>query len=243
MAAKEFLHNIGSDEMMTGALWFIGLLAIAMIILPILLTYDRGKSKRMVLVVFLLTLISYLCDTTRHMSHFPILPFRLRSLSAVVMYLYLGHILKKPIARMIYCSFKFKIIFFVAFPLFFVLACMNQTVNIAVPVYHDLLIYIYCSLYGTIFVLLISCHRLPVFIEYIGRQSLFFFAVHAIWITVFVKIVNTYFGTSFKPMIDLPSYMIGVGGVVVVIMSAVTTFFVLPVYKKINEFIYSYLNM
>ena len=112
------------------------------------------------------------------------------------------------------------------------LVFLNRTVNLAVPIYNDFLVYMICALYGTIMTLQIATYKLPLLIEYIGKNSLVVFSLHSIWINIFVGLLNNNLGTSYVPMVDIPFYYVLVGGVIVTAMTALSTVLVLPIYNS-----------
>ena len=118
------------------------------------------------------------------------------------------------------------------FPIFILLSLLNKTINISVPVYNDGIVFLICALYGTMLVLTISCHRMPKLIEYLGKNSLVVFSLHAIWITMVTEAFNYLFGTSYIPMENLPIHLVLVGGVIVIAMTVLSTALVLPVYNS-----------
>ena len=228
-STKEVLYQIfyyiGSNELFMGALWFIGALMVAMILMPIIIRLGGAKIITQLFALFILIISSFL------FSKLPIvLPFRIKIMSGVLFFVYFGFLFKEKIISSIYNKLIMKCTYF-GLPIFLVLSIMNKTINISEPVYNDGLIFLLCAVYGTFFVLLISTYRMPRFIEYLGKNSLIVFSLHAIWIFIFTDVLNRILGTSYAPMVDMPLHYVLLGGVIVIIMTSLSTMLVLPVYN------------
>ena len=232
-ALKEFIYYVGSDELMTGALWFIGLLGMAVFLLPYLLKIEKREGVNRTIILISLAIISYLSD---RFSFY--LPMRLKSLGAVVLFVYIGYIIKDNVMQWVKLK-SLRQSLLILLPIFLLLAVLNRTVNIAIPSFNDFMIYILCSLYGTLAVLFISKSKCLKVINYMGRRSLVVFSVHAFWIAVYVKLLNEYNNTEYQPLVDIPVPLIIPGGLLILFMSVITTYVIAPVYdglyKRIRE--------
>ena len=190
---------MGSDELMTGALWFLGLLAIAMFVMPCVIELGNQSNVRKCGLILILSFISVICD---NLPFF--LPFRLKSISTVILFIYIGYLLKDYLIRLI--SVHVDVLFLIlSLAMFVMLVLLNGTVNIAIPVFNNFLIYIYCALYGTFFAFYIAMRcKNSTLINYIGKKSLIIFSIHAIWISIYTDSINRFFGTFYKPMMYMP---------------------------------------
>lgn len=72
---------------------------------------------------------------------------------------------------------------------------------------------------------------MPKFIEYIGKQSLIVFSLHAIWITTFVQVINNFLCEDYRPMVDLPFCYVLFGGMIVTVLTAINTALIAPIYN------------
>ncbi len=225
----ELIFFIGSDELMTGALWFIGLLGMAVYLLPYLLKIEkRGRFNRIIILISL-AIISYLSD---RFSFY--LPMRFKSLSAVVLFVYIGYIIKDDVLQWIKEKFMQQGLL-ILLPIFLFLAVLNRTVNIAIPSFNDFMIYLFCSLYGSLAVLFVSKWKWLKVVNYMGRRSLAIFSVHAFWIAVYVKLINDYHNTDYQPLVDIPLFLIIPGGLIILFMSVITIMLIMPVYDELYK--------
>ena len=172
-----------------------------------------------------LSLLAYL------LSKIPFtLPFLIKTIPTALLFVYIGYIARNEIMEKTN-SMTAKRYVFLLLPVFLVLVVLNRTVNLAVPTYNDFFVYLFCALFGTLMTLQISTYRMPCFIEYLGKNSLIIFSLHAIWIFVFTDILNRNLGTSYAPMVDMPNHYVLMGGAIVIVMTSLNTMLVLPVYN------------
>ena len=111
--AKEFLVLIGSYELMTGALWFLGLLCIAFMLLHIVIRIEQHHVHGRLIVILSLALTAYLSSRIPYT-----LPFRMKSMSSVLMFVYIGHLAKNIHIKVLDNSMKMKWLL-MTFPIFF----------------------------------------------------------------------------------------------------------------------------
>ena len=230
----DFILHMSSDELLTGSIWFLSMLAFVMILMPYLLhvkvKLGGGYFCSFVIVVFL-AIISYLMEKIHYT-----LPFLLKTVPVSLMFVFIGH-QYRDIILSITKSVTAKRNILLLFPLFLILAVLNKTVNLAVPKYNDFFVYMFCALFGTLVTLQISTYKIPHFIEYLGRNSLIVFSLHAIWIGIFTDLLNFLLRTNYVPRLDIPFYYVLLGGVLVSFLSIISTMLVLPVYNTTMKFL------
>lgn len=232
---KDFILHMSSDELLTGAIWFLSMLAFVMLLIPFLIRPERFKTGGgKICIMVTLSLLAYL------LSKIPFtLPFLIKTIPTALLFVYIGYIARNEIMEKTNSIIAKRYVLLLV-PVFLVLVVLNRTVNLAVPTYNDFFVYLFCALFGTLMTLQISTYRMPRFIEYLGKNSLIVFSLHAIWIFIFTDILNKILGTSYAPMVDMPYYYVLIGGVIVVIMTALSTMLVLPIYNatlKVFKFI------
>ena len=225
---KDFLLHMSSDELLTGAIWFLSMLGFVMLIMPFVLQIQKKLNwggHFHAVVITTLSLLAYLLSKIPY-----ILPFLIKTIPVALLFVYIGYIFKSTLLELAK-SKKTKRVVLYTFPLFIVLVALNRNVNLAIPVYNDFFVYMVCALYGTLMTMQISTYRMPKLIEYLGEHSLIVFSLHAIWITAFVTILNHSLGTNYAPMVDIPIlYVLGLG-LLVIAFTALSTVLVLPVYN------------
>jgi len=225
----ELFYLVGSDELMTGALWFIGLLAVAMLLMPALIDYGNKFRKNKLFLLVMLSLLSTVYGLL------PVtLPFRARSISAVVLFVYIGYLLKKEV----FCVLKNPLInkcYIYTIPLCLFLIYCNKTVNIAIPVFNNFFLFVICALHGTLGVLLLSQYKIPSIIEFLGKYSLIIFSVHGIWIAIFTRIINYFTKATYRPMDNMPIEIIFLEGFLVLFMSGISAIIIYPVYNTLYK--------
>ena len=178
-----------------------------------------------------LSLLAYL------LSKIPFtLPFLIKTIPTALLFVYIGYIARNEIMEKTNSIIAKRYVLLLV-PVFLVLVVLNRTVNLALPTYNDFFVYLFCALFGTLMTLQISTYRMLRFIEYLGKNSIIVFSLHAIWIFIFTDILNKILGTSCAPMVVMPYYYVLIGGVIVVIMTALSTMLVLPVYSSILKII------
>ena len=230
--AKDFILHMSSDELLTGAIWFLSMLAFVMLLIPFLIRPERFKTGcGKICIMVTLSLLAYI------LSKIPFtLPFLIKTIPTALLFVYIGYIARNEIMEMTN-SMSAKKYVLLSLPVFLVLVVLNRTVNLAVPAYNDFFIYLFCALYGTLMTLQISTYKMPRFIEYLGKNSLIVFSLHAIWIFISTDLLNRILGTSYAPMVDMPHHYVLLGGVIVIIMTALSTMLVLPVYNATLKFL------
>lgn len=228
---SQFLFHIGSDELFTGALWFIGILMVVMMLMPIASNWGGQKTKNPIVVLLFVAVGSYV------FSKIPIMiPFLIKIIPGVFFFVYFGFTFKQRILDFVQNDIYLKKMI-CGLPLFLLLVLLNKTINVSVPVYNDFFVYLFCALFGTLMTLQISTYRMPRFIEYLGKNSLIVFSLHAIWIFIFTDILNRILGTTYAPMADMPHHYVLIGGVIVILMTALSTMLVLPIYNATLKFL------
>lgn len=225
---KDFLLHMSSDELLTGAIWFLSMLGFVMLLMPLLLRIQKRISfwgQFHVVVIITLALLSYLLSKIPYT-----LPFLIKTIPIALLFVYIGYSFKSTLLELTNSKSAKRVVLY-TFPLFVVFVFLNRTVNLAIPVYNDLYIYMVCALYGSLMTMQISTYKLPKFIDYLGEHSLIVFSLHAIWITAFVTILNHFLGTSYAPMVDIPFLYVLGGGLLVIFFTALNTALVLPFYN------------
>ena len=223
---KDFILHMSSDELLTGAIWFLSMLGFVMLLMPLLIKLQKKVNWGFYAVVITtLSLLAYLLSKIPYT-----LPFLIKTIPVALLFVYIGYSFKSVLLEMANTKIAKRTVIY-SFPLFLVLVFLNRTVNLAVPVYNDFFIYMICALYGTLMTMQISTYKLPRFIDYLGEHSLIVFSLHAIWITAFVTILNHFLGTSYAPMVDIPFLYVLGGGLLVIAFTALSTALVLPVYN------------
>jgi fucose 4-O-acetylase-like acetyltransferase len=225
---KDFILHMSSDELLTGAIWFLSMLGFVMLLMPLLIKLQKKVNwggHFYAVVITTLSLLAYLLSKIPYT-----LPFLIKTIPIALLFVYIGYTFKSTLLELAN-STKAKRAVLYTFPLFVVLVFLNRTVNLAIPVYNDFLVYMFCALYGTLMTMQISTYKLPRFIDYLGEHSLIVFSLHAIWITAFVTILNHFMGTSYAPMVDIPFLYVLGGGLLVIAFTALSTALILPVYN------------
>lgn len=225
---KDFILHMSSDELLTGAIWFLSMLGFVMLLVPLLIKLQKKVNwggRFYAVVITTLSLLAYLLSKIPYT-----LPFLIKTIPVALLFVYIGYTFKSILLEMTNSKKAKKVVLY-TFPLFVVLVFLNRTVNLAIPVYNDFFIYLVCALYGTLMTMQISTYKLPRFIDYLGEHSLIVFSLHAIWITAFVTILNYFLGSSFVPMVDIPFLYVLGGGLLVIAFSALSTAFILPIYN------------
>lgn len=225
---KDFILHMSSDELLTGAIWFLSMLGFVMLLMPLLIKLQKKVNwggRFYAVVITTLSLLAYLLSKIPYT-----LPFLIKTIPVALLFVYIGYTFKSILLEMTNSKKAKKVVLY-TFPLFVVLVFLNRTVNLAIPVYNDFFIYLVCALYGTLMTMQISTYKLPRFIDYLGEHSLIVFSLHAIWITAFVTILNYFLGSSYAPMVDIPFLYVLGGGLLVIAFSALSTAFILPVYN------------
>jgi len=218
---------MSSDELLTGAIWFLSMLGFVMLLMPLLVNLqkkvNRGRQFHAVVIVSL-ALLSYILSKIPYT-----LPFLIKTIPIALLFVYIGFVYKDVLLSLADSRDVRKVLYL--FPLFVVLVFLNRTVNLAIPDYNDMFVYLFCALFGTLMTLHVSTYKVPKLIEYLGKHSLIVFSLHAIWITAFTKVLNITLETNYVPMIDMPfTYVLG-GGLLVISFTALCTWIILPVYN------------
>lgn len=223
---KDFYLHMSSDELLTGAIWFLSMLAFVMMLIPLLVTSKKLQSwGGKICIVASLSLMAYI------LSKVPFtLPFLIKTIPVALLFVYIGFIIKNEILAITNCDIAKRYVLYLT-PLFLVLVFLNRTVNLAVPTYNDFFIYLFCALFGTLMTLQISTYKFPIIIEFLGKNSLVVFSMHAIWIGIYTDLLNKFLGSSYEPMVNIPFIYVLIGGVIVTVMTALSTLIILPVYN------------
>lgn len=222
---KDFFLHMSSDELLTGAIWFLSMLGFVMLLMPLLVQIQQKVKWGGHIFTVVLSIAAFL------LSKIPFtLPFLIKTIPTALLFVYLGYTYKKSLLQLINNNNVKRSCIFIL-PIFILLVIFNRTVNIAVPVYNDFFVYLICSLYGTIMTLQISTYKMSKFIEYIGKQSLIVFSLHAIWITTFVQVINNLLCEDYRPMVDLPFSYVLFGGIIVTVLTAINTALIAPIYN------------
>lgn len=230
--AKDFILHMSSDELLTGSIWFLSMLAFVMLLIPFLIRIEWfGTGRGKVCLVVTLSVLAYLLSKVPYT-----LPFLIKTIPTALLFVYIGYIAKDVILEKTNSITTKRYVLFLL-PVFLILVVLNRTVNLAVPVYNDFFVYLFCALFGTIMTLQISTYRMPRFIEYLGKNSLIVFSLHAIWIFIFTDILNRILGTTYAPMVDMPHHYVLISGVIVILMTALSTMLVLPIYNATLKFL------
>lgn len=225
---KDFLLHMSSDELLTGAIWFLSMLGFVMLLMPLLIKLQKELSwggHFHGIVIITLSILTYLLSKVPYT-----LPFLIKTIPVALLFVYIGYIFKNTLLELANSATAKKVVLY-TFPVFVVLVFLNRTVNLAIPVYNDFFIYMVCALYGTIMTLQISTYKLPKIIGYLGEHSLIVFSLHAIWITAVVTVLNHFMGTSYSPMVDIPFLYVLGEGLLVIAFTAISTALILPVYN------------
>lgn len=223
---KDFILHMSSDELLTGAIWFLSMLAFVMLLIPFLIRPEKFKTGGgKICIMVTLSLFAYL------LSKIPFtLPFLIKTIPIALLFVYIGYIAKNEILEKTN-SMTAKKYIILLLPVFLLFVVLNRTVNLAVPAYNDFFVYLFCALFGILMTLQISTYRMPRFIEYLGKNSLIVFSLHAIWISIFTDILNRILGTTYAPMVDMPLHYVLIGGIIVTMLTLLSTMLVSPIFN------------
>ena len=125
---------------------------------------------------------------------------------------------------------------------FLYVAYLNRTVNIAIPVFNNFILYLASAILGIYLTLAISQWPGLKIFDFFGKNSLFIFATHSIWIKVYVLIISNIYHSHYEAMVNIPFSLSIIGGIFVMCLSIPTIYIIKPlynyVYQKISQWIF-----
>lgn len=223
----DFYLHMSSDELLTGAIWFLWILAVVMYALLFLVKWEKGYIERRITIVVTLCVISYVS------SRIPItLPLLLKTVSTALLFVFVGYISKGFVLTWSKNK-RYRRICFFSLPLFLLLVVLNKTINVAVPSYQDFFVFLICSFFGIALTMYVANYKMPSMIRYLGKNSLIVFSLHGLWIKIIIDLYNFFMGTSYRPMVDLPYEMAAIIGAFVIFMCIISIYIVKPIYNFI----------
>ena len=231
----ETFWNIGADSIMMGALWFLGILALSFMALSCIINCRINKARYW-LVFVVLSILAVVAEKIPFA-----IPFRMKTLFAAILFVWLGYILKDKI--LVFLKHKnVKYYFFLLGVIFLYISYLNKTVNIAIPVYNNFIFYLISAFLGIFLTFVISQWRWLVFFDFFGKNSLYIFATHAIWIKVYTLIIGNIFNCHYEAMINIPYPLCIIGTIFVICLSIPTIYIVKPfynlIYKRFTQLIF-----
>lgn len=211
-----------------GNLWFLVILGIGVCLVDVLTKYVSKYRYGNAYLLISLLLISVILVKIPYY-----IPFLLKTLPMACFWIAVGYLYGRDIVQYIATlSNKVILLFSVLFVLF---VALNGCVNIGVPVYNDTFLYIFNALLGVMLIFWCSNHQLPKFIEFIGRNSLYFFASEQLGRVLVLFLINYIFHTNYESMINMPIWLAFLVLIPIILFGYVFYYGLSPFYNKIFE--------
>lgn len=195
---KEFLYDIytgAPNQYYMGSIWFI--LCLFFVELLFYICYKKLKCNNQVIIILSLFILAYIGANIYKLSDFckgGVLPLQLHSVPMGLFFYSLGFLLKNEFQTEIFKRQKFKI-FMVVSVITLGISWTNGWVNIGVPQYNNFFYYIFFSLSGVIFVLILSLWvKNSKILKFIGRNSMIIFSLHGVFIKIYELILKKIVG-------------------------------------------------
>lgn len=178
-----------------GSLWFVIVLFLS-IVFGWFLIKKLWKSQWKFYMLVVLPIISYGLYIFQNLSFMPeyaqqSLPLKIASVPVCTMFILLGYELKIR-------KFEFKLSYVTLFTFLAVVVVIpyNGSVNISIPYFGNMVLFVMNAILGSYTVLSLSSIKFPKFIEWFGQNSLIIFATHGVWIIVYTQVIKFLFGYS-----------------------------------------------
>lgn len=223
---KEFVQKFGLDYVYMGNLWFLVILAIGVCIVETLSKYvSKYRKGNIYLLVSLLLISIVLVKIPYYM------PFLLKTLPMACFWIAFGKLAGKELAKEVATiSNKHFILLLTIFVLF---VALNGCVNIGTPVFNDTFLYVFNALLGVVLILWCSNHQLPKFVEFIGRNSLYFFASEQLGRVLVLLLINNIFHTNYESMVNMPVWLAFLVLIPVILFGFLFFYGLNPLYSKL----------
>lgn len=224
---SQFLFHLGSSEIWMGSLWFLPVLFLSSLLLNVLLSFNKKRNVLLrVLIILSLIGVSYLGSRIRNC------PLLLNVISGTTLFMYFGYYAKSLYDRFIGSKAIIAILLIVLAP-FSVLSLCNDMVNISIPTYGNIMVFITTALMGIIISICLSRYTNIRILNFLGENSLIAFMCNGVWYNVYTLIISCLLGSEFRPMVNVPNNLSLIGGVFMVIMTIPTVYLIRPLITKI----------
>ena len=221
----ECFYIVGPDAGMVGSIWFLPILGISQILA--LSLHKMKESHFCKCRLYDVGVIMFLAFCSIYVAAFLPSIFRVRTLFTTTLLVYLGVNWRNAIKKLVdSCPYK-CLQLIVLVPLWFYIALSNRTVNVAVPVYNNYILFLLGALLGTYIVFLVSKFKFVNFVAFWGRNSLIIFATHGIWLYV-CRVIEPYFELSYQSEFYC---FYSVASVAIIILCIPTYYFFKPLFS------------
>lgn len=227
---KQFVQKYGIDYVYMGNLWFLVILGLGVCLIDALKIYvPKYRYGNFCLLTSLILLSIVLVKIPYQ------IPFLLKTLPMACFWIFVGNLYGRDVVKTIATISSVKFIFLLILFVFFVV--LNGCVNIGVPAYNDTFLYVFNALLGVSLILWCSNHKMPHFIEFIGRHSLFFFASEQLGRILVLYLINYIFHTNYESMVTMPVWLAFVVLVPVILFCYTFYYMLNSLYSKIFDFV------
>lgn len=229
---REIALLIGSDSVMMGALWFLGVLGISLALSNAIIAKRPLEDKWHLYEIFVLALLTFFAILAEQIEI--MLPLRIKSIPAITSIILCGKFYHRYIEKIVshLNIFTFSIVVIIMM----LLAVYNRTVNVSIPVYNNYVLFLVCALLGIMSVYYISAKLGNGVISFLGRNSLIIFAIHGIWLQVYSYLISIICNQPILYMRNMPIWACMIGGLFVLMASVLSYYLIKGTYNKYTTF-------
>ena len=226
---KATLHNLAPNQGYVGAIWFLPVLAVSLVLTNFIVNTSIHKSE-----IGKVGIVLALAVTSIFMQKLPIHIMQVTTLFTTTLFVYIGYLMQGSFIGLV--RNKYSIIgMMVALPIFLVLAMFNKTVNIAVPCYNDYVLYMVCELLGIYITAVLADFSACKPFTFFGKNSLVIFSTHGMSLAAYAYLLEVLLGRPIHYMENIPDVWCVVGGIVVMLLSIPLYYIFNPILLKITQ--------
>ena len=241
---KEIFYFTQPESLHVGQVWFLFALFISSIILywiqRLFISNIKEKENLSLLIItVILIYIGYSIRTIVNVPQFGRLPFKIDTAFMATSFMLIGNIIYKKHLLDKICTKKYlAIILFIILGIFNVLFGVhyNGYVNICTCTYGKIYYYYISALSGSICLLIISyLITKNKILEYYGRNSLFMFAIHSMYLYAAQEILTKIYNYRYYIVSNIPIKLCIITAISIYILLAPTTMIYNFARKKIRR--------
>lgn len=205
------LYNLAPHQGYVGSIWFLPVLAMSLFLVNILLKRESHQS-----IVWKSMIILLLSGASILMENLQIHFLQITTLCTTTLFVYLGYICKDEFKRIVRMRYSNLIALFLI-PIFIVLSILNKTVNIAMPLYNNYVLFMVCALSGIFITAVAADKSICRPFSFFGQRSLTIFSTHGFNIIMFTYFLGGILDQPMRRMENIPDVWCFVGGVILIL--------------------------